>query len=265
MFAYLRKSPCCYKLTLPILDRLAWANSTLDLLPYPTSPLRFRTFPDPRLSIGSHFRFIVTSCTMPNFPYFPGQGDRIRGFDLLADYIWPMTSTKDSVSDVLPGNAGEQGFVPEKGPSVDETASMMGQGPTQPPELSITGPSAVTTHADTTSISRSGLTLSPSPINSSLPSVTPVPAPFPHTSAAATEFMLFLGDFIYADVPYYHGDDKEAYRRLYRRNYASNSFRKVYERLREFLSSTLAVCDETNKLDTAAIFHIYDDHDVGIC
>jgi alkaline phosphatase D len=48
------------------------------------------------------------------------------------------------------------------------------------------------------------------------------------------EFMLFLGDFIYADVPLYVGDDKEAYRRLYRRNYQSSSFRKLYEKLREF-------------------------------
>ena len=50
-----------------------------------------------------------------------------------------------------------------------------------------------------------------------------------------TEFMVFMGDFIYADVPVYFGDDKEAYRRLYRRNYNSPSFRKVYERLRTSL------------------------------
>ena len=49
-----------------------------------------------------------------------------------------------------------------------------------------------------------------------------------------TEFMIFLGDFVYADVPLYFGDDKEAYRRLYRRNYQSPSFRRVYEHLRAF-------------------------------
>lgn len=58
------------------------------------------------------------------------------------------------------------------------------------------------------------------------------------TAALATappaEFMLFLGDFVYADVPVYFGDDREAYRRLYRRNYNSPSFRKVYEKLREY-------------------------------
>ena len=50
--------------------------------------------------------------------------------------------------------------------------------------------------------------------------------------SAPAEFMLFLGDFVYADVPYYFGDNLEAYRRLYRRNYESPSFRRVYERLR---------------------------------
>ena len=47
-----------------------------------------------------------------------------------------------------------------------------------------------------------------------------------------TEFLMFLGDFIYADVPAYFGDSLEAYRRLYRRNYQSPSFRKVDEQLR---------------------------------
>ncbi len=50
-----------------------------------------------------------------------------------------------------------------------------------------------------------------------------------------TDFMLFLGDFIYADVPVYVGDRKAAYQRLYRRNYISPSFKKVYEQLRAFL------------------------------
>jgi len=52
-------------------------------------------------------------------------------------------------------------------------------------------------------------------------------------SPAITDFLLFLGDFIYADVPLYIGDDQEAYRRLYRRNYQSPSFRNVYEKLRK--------------------------------
>lgn len=51
------------------------------------------------------------------------------------------------------------------------------------------------------------------------------------------DFLLFLGDFIYADVPLYIGDDKSAYQRLYRRNYASPSFRRVYEQLRMSLAT----------------------------
>ncbi|KAF5358326.1 hypothetical protein D9756_001793 [Leucocoprinus leucothites] len=58
----------------------------------------------------------------------------------------------------------------------------------------------------------------------------------------AVDFLLFLGDFIYADVPVYIGDEKEAYRRLYRRNYQSPSFRKIYEHI--------------------PIFHTYDDHEI---
>ena len=122
-------------------------------LPYLAEPIHFHTFPDPRIPTGSHFRFLVSSCATPNFPYLPFHGRRIKGYDVLADYLWPSKNENDADS------------------SVDE----------KPP----------------------------------------------------TEFMLFLGDFIYADVPMYWGDDAEAYRRFYRRNYNSPSMRKVYERLRE--------------------------------
>ncbi|KAJ7074428.1 PhoD-like phosphatase-domain-containing protein [Mycena amicta] len=117
-----------------------------------SGPFNFRTFPDTRLSTGSHFRFIASSCITPNFPYVPFHGRTIKGFDLLARYLFP---TPDS-----------------------------------------------------------------SPL---------------------AEFMLFLGDFIYSDVPVTIPDDKRAFQRLYRRNYQSNSFRKLYERL--------------------PIFHTYDDHE----
>ncbi|THV08076.1 Metallo-dependent phosphatase [Dendrothele bispora CBS 962.96] len=55
-------------------------------------------------------------------------------------------------------------------------------------------------------------------------------------------FLLLLGDFIYADVPVFIGNSKEAYRRMYRRVYSSPSFRNIYERF--------------------PIFNIYDDHEV---
>ena len=44
-------------------------------------------------------------------------------------------------------------------------------------------------------------------------------------------FMLFLGDFIYVDVPFRQGSDKEAYRREYRQVYASPDWRGASERL----------------------------------
>ena len=128
------------------------------MLSYPAEPLKFHTFPDPRLPTGSHFRFVVSSCATPNFPYAPLQGRRIKGYDLLADYLWPSKST-----------------------ATEDALTAVADADTPP-----------------------------------------------------AEFMLFLGDFIYADVPMYFGDNVEAYRRFYRRNYQSPSFRKVYERLREY-------------------------------
>ncbi|KXN87721.1 hypothetical protein AN958_08197 [Leucoagaricus sp. SymC.cos] len=140
---------------------LADANKTA--LAYPPLPIQFSTFPDPRLPSRSNtdFRFLVSSCVTPNFPYRgPSRRKTIRGFDLLAEKI--------AEPHLLPSSA-----------------------------------------------------------NDTIPEV---------------DFLLFLGDFIYADVPIYFGDTKEAYRRLYRRNYQSSSFRKVYERI--------------------PILHTYDDHEI---
>lgn len=119
----------------------------------------------------------------PNFPYSPLSGRRLKGMDLLADYLWP---SRPAASVAVAQN-------------VSETAN--------------------STFADNTT--------APAAVNTTsyIESVAP------------TEFMVFMGDFIYADVPAYFGDDKEAYQRLYRRNYNSPSFRKVYERLRTFQKS----------------------------
>lgn len=72
-----------------------------------------------------------------------------------------------------------------------------------------------------------------------------------------TDFMLFLGDFVYADVPYYFGDNLETYRRLYRRSYQSPSFRRVYERLRGFQVFPCPLL----LIQNPAIFFTYDDHE----
>ncbi|KAF9475330.1 hypothetical protein BDN70DRAFT_814299 [Pholiota conissans] len=149
--------------------RLADPNATL--LPYPPNPISFRTFPDPRLPTTTRFRFIASSCTVPNFPYRgPLHKRSIKGYDLLADYLLQ----------------------------------------------------------------------NPHPPNHTDPSL-PILNPTTNDDLVPTEFLLFLGDFIYADVPFYGGDDKEAYRRLYRRNYQSTSYRRIYEQL--------------------PIFHAYDDHE----
>ncbi|KAF9532442.1 PhoD-like phosphatase-domain-containing protein [Crepidotus variabilis] len=149
------------------------ADSDKTILDVSTKPVTFTTFPDPRLSSGSHFRFVASSCITPNFPYRgPWNKRSIRGFDLLADYL----------TQISPGPLGKE-------------------------------PVNLTTANDT-------LVLPQTP---------------------SIDFLLFLGDFIYADVPVYIGDDKSAYQRLYRRNYASPSFRKVYEQL--------------------PIIHAYDDHE----
>ncbi|KAH8108215.1 PhoD-like phosphatase-domain-containing protein [Cristinia sonorae] len=167
------------------------------VLPYPEHPIRFKTFPDPNLPTGSHFRFVVSSCVTPNFPYTPLHGRRIRGFDLLADYLWPADpSAKASTPTPIP--------IPE---ASSETL-------------------ATTVESDT----------------AASPSVLPVADAAVLELHPPVEFMLFLGDFIYADVPLYFGDDQNMYQQFYRRNYQSPSFRKIYERL--------------------PIFHTYDDHDI---
>ena len=152
------------------LDILSDLNRTL--LPYPPSPMQFRTFPDPRLQSGSRLKFITSSCMVPNFPYRgPFNHRTIRGYDLLATYLDSPTKKPKSIE--LPSNSAQNQFSsPMKHPNSDQ-------------------------------------------------------------SPAVTDFLLFLGDFIYADVPLYIGDDEEAYRRLYRRNYQSLSFRNIYEKLRK--------------------------------
>ncbi|THH31384.1 hypothetical protein EUX98_g2819 [Antrodiella citrinella] len=168
------------------------------VLPYPAEPIRFKTFPDPRLTTGSHFRFLVSSCTAPNFPYLPFQGRRIKGFDLLAEYLW-------STSPVVVPSAPSPTTVLVDSPAAEEISTV-------------------------TDVAAPKTTLSAQVI----PAVAKLTPP--------AEFMLFLGDFIYADVPLYFGDDQGMYRQFYRRNYQSPSFRKVYERL--------------------PIFYTYDDHDI---
>ncbi|KAI0029405.1 PhoD-like phosphatase-domain-containing protein [Vararia minispora EC-137] len=174
---------------------LAHPNKTH--LGYPISPIQFRTFPDPKIPGGSHFRFLATSCMIPNFPWAPLQGRTIKGFDYMADYLFSQ-SEPATPSQVIPIILDDN----DTSVSLDESRSLNNSAARklvkQPEEKLIQHP--------------------------------------------RTEFMLFLGDFIYADVPWYFGDDREEYRRMYRRVYNSPSFRKVYEKL--------------------PILHEYDDHEI---
>lgn len=54
----------------------------------------------------------------------------------------------------------------------------------------------------------------------------------PQPRELTPEFLVMAGDTIYADVPYWIGDNLEHYRKLYRRTFSSSSFRKIYEKLR---------------------------------
>ncbi|KAG8771528.1 hypothetical protein FRC12_003546 [Ceratobasidium sp. 428] len=209
-----------YEYRLIELDGTIWSPQS--------KPLAFRTTPDSRLARGSHFRFVSTSCIVPNFPYNPFVGGtRIKGLDLLADHIWPA---KPEVEEVPTKAEAEPAAAP---PIAEES-----------PEVTV-APVASTDLVDTSSTTTTSDHISATPVptdGEQVPLVvTEVPPVAPVKPKPAVEFLMMMGDFIYADVPYYFGDTLQAYRRLYRRVYASKSFRKIYERL--------------------PVYNIYDDHE----
>lgn len=207
-------------LNLPFsLDRLAYKNSSH--LPYPKDPIPFRTFPDPRLTTGNHFKFIASSCILPNFPYLPFKANRIRGFDLLSDYVWPLNSVRDISSSSAPVTVELPGPVAEVSPQPPVQQEVVSK------ELSMS-PEPTNTAGNILTAERNGSKSAP------LATSSPARVLLPDLSLAHPAFMLLLGDFVYAEIPRYGGDDIEMYRRLYRRTYSSPSFRKVYERLRKY-------------------------------
>ncbi|KAJ2181071.1 hypothetical protein EV181_005334, partial [Coemansia sp. RSA 532] len=56
------------------------------------------------------------------------------------------------------------------------------------------------------------------------------------------DLIMFMGDFIYADVPLYFGPETEDYRRLYRQVYAAQSSRRLLRKV--------------------PMLHVYDDHEI---
>ncbi|KAJ2305770.1 hypothetical protein IWW55_001768 [Coemansia sp. RSA 2706] len=56
------------------------------------------------------------------------------------------------------------------------------------------------------------------------------------------DLIMFMGDFVYADVPLYFGPEAEDYRRLYRQVYAAQSSRRLMRKV--------------------PMLHVYDDHEI---
>lgn len=78
----------------------------------------------------------------------------------------------------------------------------------------------------------------------------------PWLSKLKPSFFLFLGDFIYADVPVRHGADAESFRRLYRHVYASPAWPSVSRTKAE------VNVDDYHDFDVPW-YHIYDDHEIS--
>jgi alkaline phosphatase D len=135
----------------------------------------------------------------------------MKGYDLLAEYLWPTPPPAVPVpeevlmmEDVLTGMSAAPKAVEESTEGVDPTTAI----------TSADAPS--TTHHVEMETNTVPLSATDTDESFSELDVTPEPeAPSP------AEFMLFLGDFVYADVPVWWGDTTEAYRRLYRRVYNS--------------------------------------------
>ncbi|KZT59018.1 hypothetical protein CALCODRAFT_220426 [Calocera cornea HHB12733] len=253
--------------------RFAFANSTI--LPVSRGPLTFRTFPK---ASSAHFKFVATSCLTPNFPYRPALSSNptIKGFDLLAAVLAkepkhsPLGSTPFPEA-AAPEAAGSPDTPTETDPEPTEEPELAEEPTAEPTEVPQQDEAPQTPLLSTVSSVISAASEQLAEVTATgvpIPSLPPLPA-MPTMPAlnlenalslirsflpkrkeeegpesdANTEFAILLGDFIYADVPKYGGDDLEMYRRLYRRVYASDSYRKIYEHL--------------------PTFHIYDDHEIG--
>lgn len=160
-----------------------------------------------------------------NFPYRPLGGTRVPGFDLLAD--WLGYHDKPASKPVEDAWEEASSVISQALTAVQEGSTLAGEGAS-------------------------------SVLSSAAASSTPLAASkeSPAEAEPSTDFMLFLGDFIYADVPVYAGGNTEAFRKLYRRNYKSNSVRRVYERLRKFFSGAVVFARTDNHSDFSDFPHL---------
>lgn len=153
---------------------------------------------------------------LPNFPYNPFTSERIKGWDVLNQYIWPHAKLSTIVKEALKNTTETLSSI-----ASDKTSSVSFLGL----NISSAASSAAARLASATDS-----------ISSIFAKTVPT------TSRINPDFMFFVGDFIYADLPNWGGGNLERYHQLYKRVYASPSFRKVYERLRKsttFLGSYL--------------------------
>lgn len=133
---------------------------------------------------------------LPNFPYVPGRGNSIKGFELLHNTLRVHSNVTDGTA------------YPDLARTAFDNAKRVLEKLNVPLRNEF----------------------NPRDVLAPAANIPP-------------EFLLFLGDFIYADVPVYFGNDLEAYRRLYRRVYASQEFREVYHTLRQsVLILTIYLC-----------------------
>ncbi|KAG8883474.1 hypothetical protein FRB98_003103 [Tulasnella sp. 332] len=211
--------------------RLAYPNSTF--LPYPPTPLSFKTFPDPRLQQGSKFKFIASSGIRSNFPYVPLRGPHaFKGLDLLANRYFPASLCTSSPSSSLPSmtpNAVVKDPAPQPSPADD--------GASRPSDSTAAGATTTETcpyhgvHHPTTPVD-------PNPVQTDALSSYKARSLWGWLGKAresdemvdsVPNFMLLVGGPDTAMPSRKTGMDE--YMKSYRGLYASSSFRTLYERI----------------------------------
>ncbi|KAG8967639.1 hypothetical protein FRC05_001969 [Tulasnella sp. 425] len=204
--------------------RLAYPNSTF--LPYPSTALPFRTFPDPRLKFGTQFTFVASDGIRPNFPYKPSLNALASypGFDLLKEHFFPEVEAP--VPTIKPTVVDSQDPVPEAeaqapmSPTPQAQAVDSADAPTPEP---LAEP-AVTQSVEIPQPTKLFWSvLEPfvgKPKSAKKPLYSKPPA-----------FLLLLGDLLPQKAPLPFKTEQIDFSREFRSLFASPSFRAVYERL----------------------------------
>ncbi|KAG9038405.1 hypothetical protein FS837_001248 [Tulasnella sp. UAMH 9824] len=208
--------------------RLAYPNSTF--LPYPSTPLPFRTFPDPRQKYGTQFTFIASDGIRPNFPYKPSLSplSRYPGFDLLKEHFFPELEAP--VTTVKPTVVDSQDPVPEAEAQPPTSAT---------PQVSVDDlvdcppspePLAEPAETQNTEIPQ------PTPLVTKVWSILEpfVTKPKPAKTTLYSKppaFLLLLGDLLPQKAPLPFKTEQIDFSKEFRSLFASPSFRAVYERL----------------------------------